>query len=69
MPTRQTFNGVLLPLILVVMLRLVNDRRVMRKYTNRRFFNVLAWAIVVTLIALTATLLITSLFPGFLNGG
>jgi NRAMP (natural resistance-associated macrophage protein)-like metal ion transporter len=65
----QTFNGVLLPLILVVMLRLVNDRRIMGKYVNGRFFNVLAWVIVGSLIVLTVILLISSLFPGFLSGG
>lgn len=65
----QTFNGVLLPLILVVMLRLVNDRRIMGKYVNGRFFNVLAWAIVGSLIVLTVILLTTTLFPGFLSGG
>jgi Mn2+/Fe2+ NRAMP family transporter len=67
MMASQTLNGVLLPLILVVMLQLINDRRVMGKYVNGRFFNVLAWAIVVALIALTVILLIATLFPGFLN--
>jgi len=32
-------------------------------------FNMLAWAIVVALIVLTAILLITNLFPGFLSKG
>jgi len=67
MMASQTLNGVLLPLILVVMLQLINDRRVMGKYVNGRFFNVLAWAIVVALMALTVILLIATLFPGFLN--
>lgn len=69
MMASQTLNGVLLPLILVVMLRLVNDRRIMGKYVNGRFFNVLAWVIVGSLIVLTVILLITSLFPGFLSDG
>jgi len=63
----QTLNGVLLPFILVVMLQLVNDRRIMGKYVNGRFFNVLTWAIVGSLIVLTVILLTTTLFPGFLN--
>jgi Mn2+/Fe2+ NRAMP family transporter len=69
MMASQTLNGVLLPLILVVMLQLINDRRVMGKHVNGRFFNVLAWAIVVALIALTVILLIATLFPGFLGRG
>jgi Mn2+/Fe2+ NRAMP family transporter len=65
----QTLNGILLPVILVVMLRLVNDRRLMGKFVNGRLFNVLTYATVVLLVALTVILLITTLFPGFLGGG
>jgi Mn2+/Fe2+ NRAMP family transporter len=59
----QTFNGILLPVVLIVMLRLINDRRMMGKFANGRFFNVLAWVIVVSLIALTGVMLITTLLP------
>ena len=61
----QTLNGVVLPIIMIVMLRLVNDRKLMGKYANPKAYNVLAWAIVVALIALTAILIITTLFPHF----
>jgi Mn2+/Fe2+ NRAMP family transporter len=67
MMASQTLNGVLLPVILIVMLRLVNDRRIMGKFTNGRSFNVLAWIIVAALIALTAILLLTTFFPGLLG--
>ncbi len=63
----QTLNGVLLPVILVVMLRLVNDRRRMGRWVNGRVFNGLAWAIVVVLILLTLILILTSLFPNLLG--
>ncbi|MGB8648147.1 MAG: Nramp family divalent metal transporter [Anaerolineae bacterium] len=63
----QTLNGVLLPVILVVMLRLINDKRLMGKYVNGRIFNILAWTTVVILIALTGILVITSFFPGVLG--
>ncbi len=65
----QTFNGVLLPIVLIVMLRLINDRRVMGKYVNGRVTNVLSWTVVVTLILLTMVLVITTLLPGLLGGG
>lgn len=65
----QTLNGVLLPIILVAMLVLVNDRRLMGKYVNGRVFNILAWATVVILIALTVILVVTSFFPGVLGAG
>ena len=60
----QTLNGVLLPVILITMLRLINDKRLMGKYVNGRVFNVIAWAMVVALIALTLILVATSVFPG-----
>jgi Mn2+/Fe2+ NRAMP family transporter len=64
----QTLNGVLLPFVLIVMLRLINDRRVMGKFVNGRVANGLAWTVVVLLIGLTILLVITSVFPGALGG-
>jgi Mn2+/Fe2+ NRAMP family transporter len=65
----QTLNGVLLPVILIVMLRLVNDRRVMGRFTNGRVSNILSYGIVIALVALTVILLITTVFPGLLGSG
>jgi len=39
----QVINGVLLPVILVFMLLLVNDRTLMGSHVNTRTFNVIAW--------------------------
>jgi Mn2+/Fe2+ NRAMP family transporter len=64
----QTLNGVLLPVILVVMLKLINDRRLMGKFVNGRVFNAISWAMVVVLILLTVILVITSIVPGLLGG-
>ena len=64
----QTLNGVLLPFVLIVMLRLINDRRVMGTFVNGRVANGLAWTVVVLLIGLTLLLVITSVFPGALGG-
>ena len=60
----QTLNGVLLPVILIVMLRLVNDRRLMGRWVNGRVINVLSWVMVIALIALTGLLVLLSVFPG-----
>jgi len=65
----QTLNGVLLPVILVVMLKLINDKRLMGKFVNGRVFNIISWAMVVVLIVLTVILVVTSVFPGLLGGG
>ncbi|MBI5033551.1 MAG: Nramp family divalent metal transporter [Chloroflexi bacterium] len=63
----QTLNGVLLPVILITMLRLINDKRIMGKYVNGRVFNIISWAMVVVLIFLTVILVISSVFPGFFS--
>lgn len=42
MMASQTLNGVVLPVILIVMLRLINDGRLMGKFVNGRVFNILA---------------------------
>jgi Mn2+/Fe2+ NRAMP family transporter len=52
----QVINGILLPLILIFMIRLVNDRRIMKDHTNSRAYNIVAWASVVILIGLTFAL-------------
>ncbi|MBX7235627.1 MAG: Nramp family divalent metal transporter [Caldilineales bacterium] len=63
----QTLNGVLLPVILVVMLRLINNRRLMGPMVNGRAFNVLAWVIVIVLVVLTGLLVLSTLAPGLLG--
>jgi Mn2+/Fe2+ NRAMP family transporter len=63
----QTMNGVLLPVILLVMLRLINDKRLMGRYVNGRVFNVLSWGMAIILIVLTVILVVTSVFPGLLG--
>lgn len=63
MLTSQTLNGVLLPVILVVMLVLINDRRLMGKYANRFVYNVIAWVTAVILILLAVFLVVITIFP------
>jgi NRAMP (natural resistance-associated macrophage protein)-like metal ion transporter len=50
----QAVNGILLPVILIFMLKLINRSDVMGKYTNSRLYNVCVWAMVILLIAMTA---------------
>ena len=54
-------GGVLLPIILVLMLLLVNDRHLMGDFVNSRTFNLVAWCTTIILIALSVILLVTSL--------
>ena len=59
----QTFNGLLLPVILITMLVLINDKRLMGKFTNSRLFNIMAWVTVVALIVLALILLVVTFLP------
>jgi Mn2+/Fe2+ NRAMP family transporter len=63
----QTMNGLLLPVILIAMLRLINNKRLMGKFTNGRVYNILSWATVVILIVLAVFLLVTTFIPGLGN--
>jgi Mn2+/Fe2+ NRAMP family transporter len=65
----QTLNGVLLPIILITMLKLINDKRLMGQYVNGRVFNVISWVIVGVLIVLTVILVLTSILPSLLGRG
>ncbi|OPY57516.1 MAG: Divalent metal cation transporter MntH [Pelotomaculum sp. PtaU1.Bin035] len=60
----QVINGALLPLVLVFMLNLINDRDLMGKYVNSRLFNLVAWMTTVIMIILTALLVASSIFHG-----
>jgi len=59
----QVINGLLLPIVLFAVLRLVNDREVMGTHVNGPIYNVLAWltAIVVTILSLLY--IVITLFP------
>ncbi|NTW58271.1 MAG: divalent metal cation transporter [Nitrospirae bacterium] len=56
----QTINGVLLPVVLIIMLRLVNDASIMGEFVNSKRMNVITWFTVAVLILLTVMLLVTS---------
>jgi Mn2+/Fe2+ NRAMP family transporter len=53
----QVINGIVLPVILIFMLMLINDKRVMGEYTNGRGFNAVSWLTVAILVALSVLLI------------
>lgn len=55
----QVLNGILLPVILIFVLKVTNDRIFMGRYTNSRLFNAIASATIVGLIIMTVLLLAT----------
>jgi Mn2+/Fe2+ NRAMP family transporter len=46
-------NGILLPVVLVFMLRLVNNPRIMGRYVNPPWLNLLAWTLTGMVVLLT----------------
>jgi Mn2+/Fe2+ NRAMP family transporter len=53
----QVINGMLLPLVLIFMILLVNKQRLMKKWRNNAFHNVVGWTAVTVLIGLTFALM------------
>jgi Mn2+/Fe2+ NRAMP family transporter len=58
----QVINGILLPVVLVCMILLVNNKRIMGAYVNKPLNNFVGWTAVVVLIALSLTLLLAPFF-------
>ena len=57
----QVANGLLLPFVLILMLLIINDKRVMGEYVNSRLFNLIALATIVIVMGLSMGLVVTSL--------
>jgi len=57
----QVINGLILPVVLVFMLWLINDRTIMREHTNGVVLNVISWSTVVMLSGLCAIALFFSI--------
>lgn len=58
----QAINGIILTMVLLFILRLVNNRRLMGRYTNGLLFNAVAYASAAVLIVLTALLVLGIVF-------
>jgi len=63
----QVINGLLLPIILVAVLKLVNDRELMGSYVNGLIYNAGAGLTVVVVTLLSLLLIIATLFPSLLR--
>jgi NRAMP (natural resistance-associated macrophage protein)-like metal ion transporter len=53
----QVLNGVLLPVIMIFMLKLIEKKDLMGKYTNSHWFNFIAWATALIVIAMSLVML------------
>ncbi|MDP4180349.1 MAG: divalent metal cation transporter [Bacillota bacterium] len=58
----QEINGILLPVVLICMMLIINNKEVMGEYVNKRFANIIGWTTIVILVCLSTILFISSLF-------
>jgi NRAMP (natural resistance-associated macrophage protein)-like metal ion transporter len=56
----QVINGILLPVILIFMLILVNDRRIMGKFTNGWVLNIISFVTTAVLILLSGAMVVAT---------
>lgn len=54
----QVINGILLPVVLVCMILLVNNKKIMGKHVNKPINNIIGWSAVAVLIVLSIMLLV-----------
>ncbi|HOC22063.1 MAG TPA: divalent metal cation transporter [Anaerolineae bacterium] len=57
----QSMNAILLPVLLVLVIKLVNDRRIMGEWVNSRFQNIFSWALAIIILLITVVLFISPL--------
>ncbi len=65
MVTAQVIAGVLLPVLLFFLIFIINDKRIMGKFTNGRVWNVLTWLTIIIVTILTIAMFVLE----FLNIG
>ncbi len=63
----QVINAMLLPVVLISMIRMVNNKRIMGEYINNKFQNMVGWSTTAILIVLTVMLIVSPLVQPFLK--
>jgi Mn2+/Fe2+ NRAMP family transporter len=63
----QVINGVLLPVVLIAILRLVNNRELMGPHVNGPLYNIVAWLTTIVVSGLSILLIIATVFPGLFS--
>jgi NRAMP (natural resistance-associated macrophage protein)-like metal ion transporter len=55
----QVLNAILLPVVLICMMLIINNKEIMEEYTNNRFQNAIGWTTTIVLILLSGFLLLS----------
>ena len=59
----QVINGILLPVVLIAILRLVNNRELMGSHVNGPLYNIAAWLTTILVSTLSLLLILATVFP------
>jgi NRAMP (natural resistance-associated macrophage protein)-like metal ion transporter len=62
----QVINGLLLPIVLFAVLRLVNNRELMGAHVNGPLYNIAAWLTAILVTILSLTFILITLFPALI---
>ena len=60
----QVINGLLLPIVLFTVMRLVNDRELMGDHVNGNLHNIAAWLTTIIVTGLSVLYILITIFPG-----
>jgi Mn2+/Fe2+ NRAMP family transporter len=63
----QIINAMLLPAVLISMILMVNNRRIMGKFVNNNFQNIVGWTTTIILITLTVLLVVPTVISPLLR--
>jgi len=63
----QVINGLLLPIVLFAVLRLVNNRELMGSYVNGRLYNIAAWLTTIVVTIVSVLFILITVFPNLMH--
>jgi len=58
----QVLNGMLLPVVLVCMILLVNNKKIMGVHVNKPIYNIIGWITIAVLVALSTLMIVMPIF-------
>jgi Mn2+/Fe2+ NRAMP family transporter len=60
----QRINGIMLPIVLLLMMNIINKKEIMGAHVNKPIQNVIGWTTISILVGLSLVMLVTSMMPG-----
>jgi len=60
----QVINGLVLPFVLIFIIKIINDKEIMGEHVNSTFANIVSYATIILLIAITLTMVASTIVGG-----